>query len=393
MGFVQTAIAVQSIGTCLVAFFLWQLGRAIQVRFVTSWALATITFGVALGFLHLVVEIGDFSWSARAAFGVYLTGSYIMAFLLWSGLREHARDQPFQLRHLARFAPLLAFAAAGPWLATGFRDLVPAHFLILGVLFVAMIADMRSPAPSRSIGRPIVRGSLALLALLMLWHAVMAWLRGDGADWSHRSFGLIVAIDALAELLIVFGIVILACERVRDQLEANNKELRDAKAELETVARTDGLTGLLNRRAFEEWMAAPPGEPRDGCLAAIDLNDLKHLNDTHLHAAGDAALKIVARALQNRFRVTDPIFRVGGDEFAVAMPGGDPDELARRLAAIDEELENRRLPGIDQPIALRIAWGVAAYSADCPADRAFSIADRAMYAQKGRRKATPPATR
>jgi diguanylate cyclase (GGDEF)-like protein len=395
MDFAQTAIAVQSIGTCLVAFFLWQLGRAIHVRFVTSWALAAVTFCIALGFLQITVAIGDRSWASRACFGVFMAGSYLMAFLFWSGLREYSRNEPFTLRHLARMLPLLAFAALGPGIASDFREIVPIHFAVMGGFYSTIVADLlgRRTESRRSVGRPMVLASLSVLAMLMFVRAYAAFANGAVADWKHASFAWAVAIDAVAEVLIVFGTVILACERVRDQLEANNRDLLAAKSELEQVARTDGLTGLLNRRAFEEWSTSPTVASNHGCVAVIDLNDLKRLNDTHLHAAGDAALKLVARSLQNRFRVTDPIFRIGGDEFAIIMPGGEPNELERRLGSIDDDLMNLRLPGLSEPYSLHIAWGVAAYTATCGVERAFQIADREMYAQKGRRKSLPPATR
>jgi diguanylate cyclase (GGDEF)-like protein len=399
MDAVQTAIAVQAVGTGLVSFFLWQLGRAIRVRFVTSWALATFTFAISLGFLLLTVSSDDFSWSARTAFGAFVAGTYLMIFLLRSGLRELSSGEPYRLAHLAIFAPLPLLGLIAPWLVSGMSDLVPIHFAVLGILFATTLAEMRSsatvhPTTARSsIGRPIVRGSLVFLSVLMFWHSYSAFAYDAGINWKQRSFSLIVVVDSLAELLIVFGIVILACERVRDQLDDNNRELMEAKAELETVARTDVLTGLLNRRAFEDLCGGAPSDHAYGCVAAIDLNDLKLLNDTHLHVAGDAALRHVARALQNHFRVTDPIFRFGGDEFAVVMPGGTVEELARRLDAIDGELVTVRLPGIPGPYTLRIAWGVAGYSAASDIESAHRRADEAMYVQKGRRKGNPPATR
>ncbi len=393
MDFVLTAIAVQCIGTGLVAFFLWQLGRAIRVRFVTSWALAAATFGVALVFLYLTVATGDFSWTARAGFGVFMAGSYLMAFLFWSGLREYSRGEPFTPKHLLRLAPLLAFAGVAPWLVSGFREIVPYHFCLLGGLFVATLTATRVRTPARpSVGKPMVQASLAILSLLMFGHAYSAATTDARADWNHGGFAYAVVSDALAELLIVFGTVILACERVRDEFEANNRALEFAKMELETAARTDGLTGLLNRRAYDEWPRLHAAGSPSGCVAAIDVNDLKQLNDSYLHAAGDAALKLVGRALMNRFRVTDPIFRIGGDEFAIIMPGGSADELARRLGAIDGELENLRLPGVPGPYTLRIAWGVAAYSPEVGLESAIEIADREMYAQKARRKIRLPAT-
>lgn len=259
MDFVLTAIAVQSIGTGLIAFFLWQLGRAIRVRFVMSWALAAAAFGVALGFLYLTVATGDFSWAARAGFGVFMAGSYLMAFLFWSGLREYSSGEPFTLRHRLRLVPLLAFAGVAPWLVAGFREIVQYHFCVLGSLFAATLTATRvRSTPARpSVGKPMVQVGLLVLSLLMFGHAYAAATTDARADWNHGGFAYAVVSDALAELLIVFGTVILACERVRDEFEANNRELARAKMELETVARTDGLTGLLNRLCLRGVAAAP----------------------------------------------------------------------------------------------------------------------------------------
>ena len=65
-------------------------------------------------------------------------------------------------------------------------------------------------------------------------------------------------------------------------------------------------------------------------MAVVDLNFLKQINDTSGHAAGDAAIMHVARALRTHFRITDPIFRVGGDEFLVILEGGRSADLTLR---------------------------------------------------------------
>jgi diguanylate cyclase (GGDEF)-like protein len=116
------------------------------------------------------------------------------------------------------------------------------------------------------------------------------------------------------------------------------------------------------------------------------MNDLKPINDRLGHDAGDVALQLLARALRNLFRVTDPLFRLGGDEFLVLMPGGTADELVRRMEALDQALLGQRFPKQPTQIDVRIAWGVAAYTDADSLTRALSAADDAMYAQKKERK-------
>ncbi len=394
MGFVLGAIAVQTIGTGLVAFFLWQLGRAMQVRFLTSWASSSVSLALALACLSFTFQTDQHTWYNRGCFMAYCLGSYVTIFLLWSGLREYTHGAAFGFLDLWRIAPFVVLGMIGPWVVPNFRYLVPYHFLSMAVLFAATFSatHFRIRPPRPSLGMPVVKVGLCVLVGLMLLHGFILF-RVKGNTNAELDFHWAAAIfDSLAELLMVLGLVILSCERIRDQLHANNQKLAAAQAELEKVARTDGLTGLLNRRAYEEWQATNRENGHAGCLAVIDVNDLKYLNDNHLHAAGDAALKLVARALVAKFRVTDPVFRVGGDEFIVVMPGGPEAELEMRLAAIDAEMVNQRLPGVSHPYTIGVSWGTATFTHGDDMPLAFQKADAAMYAQKQQRKSHPRAS-
>lgn len=388
MGFVLGAIAVQTIGTGLVAFFLWQLGRAMHVRFLWSWATAAVALAMALTCLSFTIQTDESTWYNHGCFMAYCLGSYVTVFLVWSGLREYTHGSAFEFRDLWRLAPFLAAGAVCPWLVPTYRDGIPFHFAAMAVLFVATYSAtwFRVPPPRPSRGMPVVRCGLVVLVLLMVVHGVDLFRTRDGGGIDLEFHWTAVIFDSLAQLLMVLGLVILTCERIRDDLQASHERLATAQAELEQVARTDSLTGLLNRRAFEEWQAAQQDGGPVGCVAVVDLNDLKLLNDHHLHAAGDAALKLVARALVAKFRVTDPVFRIGGDEFIAVMPGGPEEEMEHRLTAIDRELENQRLPGLPRPYTIRIAWGTASYARREDLPTAVQKADAAMYAQKQQRK-------
>src|SRR4051812_10717804 len=93
------------------------------------------------------------------------------------------------------------------------------------------------------------------------------------------------------------------------------------------LSRTDGLTGLLNRRAFLEALERESARhrrfPRPLTLAYIDVDNFKKINDTHGHAAGDALLVAVAQGMESSVRDVDSIGRLGGDEFAILMPETD----------------------------------------------------------------------
>jgi diguanylate cyclase (GGDEF)-like protein len=153
---------------------------------------------------------------------------------------------------------------------------------------------------------------------------------------------------------------------------------------LEDTARTDTLTGMPNRRAFDERMAlelersARTGEPLS--LLVADVDHFKDLNDRFGHAAGDAALAALGRVLMSECRAIDVPARIGGEEFAVVLPSTrGPDALvtANRLrVAVSRILDHDGTP-------LTISFGVAEHP--CHGDGAgtlLSSADRALYAAK-----------
>jgi diguanylate cyclase (GGDEF)-like protein len=145
------------------------------------------------------------------------------------------------------------------------------------------------------------------------------------------------------------------------------------------LADHDPLTNLLNRRSFvqrlDSEVARSRRYTRPLALLVFDLDELKTVNDTHGHAAGDEALKRVADALRATLRSGDNAFRIGGDEFAVILP--EADEHAARAAAqrIADELQ------------LAASFGVAVCEAGCEAGTLLRAADDAMYRMKRRRRA------
>jgi diguanylate cyclase (GGDEF)-like protein len=121
-----------------------------------------------------------------------------------------------------------------------------------------------------------------------------------------------------------------------------NEQLRD----LERISRTDALTGLSNRRAFEEEVgrrvASLARHDGAGSLLMIDLDHFKLLNDTLGHAAGDEALRAMAAKLHTLLRDTDLVGRLGGDEFAIWLDGSSGLGAERVAATILTAMEHVR---------------------------------------------------
>ena len=166
---------------------------------------------------------------------------------------------------------------------------------------------------------------------------------------------------------------------------------KELEMELERLSQRDPLTGVYNRRHFDEELSArltdAKRHERGGALLLIDLDRFKRINDELGHAAGDLALREVARVLDENTRGSDAgglVARVGGDEFAVLLAEAGPVEAAavgeRLVAALDAT--DLRVGGSQVPLAISV--GVAPFEGSDSLDpeRLLALADRAMYVVK-----------
>jgi len=158
-------------------------------------------------------------------------------------------------------------------------------------------------------------------------------------------------------------------------------------AELQREASEDPLTGLKNRRRFEEELeAAMARSRRDGSIGAVlmlDLDHFKQVNDTHGHPAGDRLIREVAEVLRRRARRSDVLARLGGDEFALVLPRSDADEARVAAEAIAAAIRDH-VPSQEGVEPVTACVGVAMFGADprISAASVVSEADTAMYAAK-----------
>ncbi len=168
--------------------------------------------------------------------------------------------------------------------------------------------------------------------------------------------------------------------------------IRALMRRLDDAARTDVLTGLLNRRGIfervEHELARTARHERPLTVLVGDLDRFKALNDGLGHAAGDAALLRVARVLRDASRRTDAVGRLGGDEFVIVLPETDAEGAAihaqRAMEALEAEFAQDPFP-ITVTFGAATVAGVSAGSVE----RILDIADRELYAAKGYVAAPP----
>jgi diguanylate cyclase (GGDEF)-like protein len=149
-------------------------------------------------------------------------------------------------------------------------------------------------------------------------------------------------------------------------------------ARLEAMARTDDLTGLPNRRAWQEELPREVSRARRSkhnlCVAMLDLDHFKHFNDERGHQAGDRFLKTAAGAWSEVLRETDLLARYGGEEFALALP----DCPAEKALAVIERIREAT------PDGETVSAGVAFWNGEESADDLLGRADAALYEAKAR---------
>jgi diguanylate cyclase (GGDEF)-like protein len=160
---------------------------------------------------------------------------------------------------------------------------------------------------------------------------------------------------------------------------------RAAREQLSWTATHDSLTLLSNRREFEARLASaiPQFDGRDVCVMFIDLDHFKAINDNAGHAAGDEVLRQIARLLESKVRQSDTVGRMGGDEFAVLLPGCS----TPRAQAIAEQMrlgvENWSLTYEGKVFSVGASIGLVQVASDLPDVAAvLNAADSACYDAK-----------
>jgi diguanylate cyclase (GGDEF)-like protein len=223
---------------------------------------------------------------------------------------------------------------------------------------------------------------ITLFGLSQLAAACAALLQGASGDDAYRT--LYININFLSLPAGYIGVAMFVMFMLASDLSEQMKE----------IAVKDQLTGLLNRRGFSEQAerayATARRTDRPISLIMTDIDHFKTINDEFGHAAGDDALVHFAKILRIRRRADDILARMGGEEFALVLPGTELDESIRIAEELCELLEKAPMRVGKQTVAMTASFGVAALSTKdtCMTDVVIR-ADRALYRSKraGRNRA------
>ena len=240
------------------------------------------------------------------------------------------------------------------------------HFVaapFYAVLFVFGMLQMRP----RDLARVAAYVLVSYGAALLLRHQI----HGNGLDWR---------VEAVTAMLVVASSVWFAT--ASSYISNLRARLRASLQHIAALATYDGLTGLWNRRQIDQMLeAAVKHAERQGsalCVAMVDLDYFKRINDHYGHVMGDEVLKAVAGTLAGSVRAGDHVGRFGGEEFVLLLPAAtmaQATSLADRLRSRLETLQS--LPAGEPPVTG--SFGLAAWRAGESAGDLVRRADQALY--------------
>jgi diguanylate cyclase (GGDEF)-like protein len=261
--------------------------------------------------------------------------------------------------------------------------------LVAGPFVVCAVLLLRLPASRSTMGSRATGAVFGLISVL--WMAYAVAFAADGVPALREPAGALDFLlqynsyfDLLLQVLLGYGMVVVLLEDAKREADDARAQLALAHDRLKRVSLYDPLTGALNRRAYDEGVGLDAVGARFGTAMMLDMDNLKYVNDTYGHAAGDELLRRLVECVRGCIRPTDRVYRWGGDEFLVLFPGALPDDMLPRIRAA---LQAANADGSAHE--LQASLGAADYTGAEEIPAAILRADRAMYDEKARNRRKP----
>lgn len=312
-----------------------------------------------------LMERGD----VEALSGLIVVNVAFWYALLRSGLNLRCRDPALTLPQIIAALTIIVGAYATTGAAHG------AVMMLLTLVLVFGIFNLKPRAARFASAYTVVAMGAAMLYKIQT----------DPANYPLRlevvHFALVIAIVPTVSSLAA------QLSSLRARLQTQKNELAHALTRIQILATRDELTGLVNRRHMIEVINQHQKRlQRSGhhrfCLALLDIDHFKRINDTHGHNVGDEVLRHFALVAQQALRETDVLARWGGEEFLVLLNDTTPELAQAGIERIREAMADAQVSPSVPELRLTFSGGLTAYADDEPLDHCVERADRALYQAK-----------
>jgi diguanylate cyclase len=382
----NVGLAIQCVGILLITLLSLFMRSSIRSDSLRYWIAAWSSLSVALLALFIGFHVSS---GQKVFYSLYFLGEYTFGLFFIAGCRHHGSGQSLRAKHTLFLFLSVIVALLLPQLSSDFNDLFIVHAFFVAALFATSLFFLYSTTRSQStgLGTRVMFVALVFLTLDFLQYvpifAARKGLWGFTVPTGYLQYTSIF--DLVLEVILGFGTVMVLMEGVRHEVEQANSELVQARDQLEMLAKMDPLTEALNRHAFHSLLSRPESgkeSQTSGCVAILDIDNLKPINDTLGHTAGDKAIRSVARAMRSLIRADDMLFRWGGDEFLVLMFKLREEEAIRRMQGLNIMLEKNCRQWTGMPITVTVSHGVAGFNSLSELSIAIETADREMYQRR-----------
>ena len=336
-------------------------------RMLQYWA-ATCVLYSACAVLLLVQASHGFSDRAAAHALIGYGGSIAAGFYLLIRFSSRIGLKPDQLA-----VTQAVFSLACTLFLYAFSGPLRAATLVMTVVIIVFC--MFAARPRQTMLLSLV--ALAGMGATMWWLALHDPARFPPAQ-EAISFGYLAA--ALLSTAVLSG----EMHKLRSRLKRQRRELTEALDTIRVLATVDELTSLVNRRRMHEVLEAEERRQpssRGTCIALLDIDFFKQVNDQYGHAAGDSVLRSFSQAARACLRGDDVLARWGGEEFLLLLPDASLDDARGVLERMAEQVHTMPVPGVE---GRRISFsaGLATRNAGEPFAEAIHRADKALYRAK-----------
>ena len=379
----KVGLIIQLNGVFVITVLCLLLSRSLRLTALKYWAIAWSCLSFALICLRLA-----FSYEALSPLLLtyYYLGEYLFGFLLVAGCRSLDGIWDRKARSQAWIVPFILMAIALPLISGGLETAYSVHALVMAGLFAAAFVSLRK-TEIPSFGWKVMHIALAALAVdLALYAAIRISSTIFTFGTSFLDYSSVV--DLVLQTTLGFGMVIVLLEKVLLESRSAHERLQEANKRLEELVHTDPLTAAFTRHAFYGFVKKQGDENTEtsGCVGFFDIDDLKEINDSYGHQAGDLAIRSVSKAIRECIRPEDLIYRWGGDEFFVIMISMDAGMAVTRMAKLETMLTDMVIEGVNEPVTIGVSWGFTDFNDISGLENAINRADAEMYARKQERK-------